>query len=361
VKVEVSTPIVVSGRVRQVMGLFDVPPTERAALSWELPAELVAVDQADWQIGLILGPSGSGKTTIAKALWPDRYLDPRTMKWPADRAVVDAIDAPIKDTTRMLTSVGFGSPPAWLRPFAVLSTGEQFRVELARALLEQDEPVIDEFTSVVDRQVAQYGSATTAKVVRERGRRFVAVTCHFDVMEWLSPDWVYRPDTGVMEWPRGSLQRPAIELEVRGISREAWAVFRPHHYLSGDLHVAARCVGGFIGDECVAFNAYYRFPHPRAKDIMVSSRTVVLPDYQGLGLGGRLTEFVGQMLSTQGYRYRATLAHPALIAHRRHSERWQEITAQNKPSRSKKPKRLVRQHASTRKLITSTFEYVPVE
>jgi nicotinate (nicotinamide) nucleotide adenylyltransferase len=34
----------------------------------------------------------------------------------------------------VLTSVGFGSPPAWLRPYDVLSGGERFRCDLARAL-----------------------------------------------------------------------------------------------------------------------------------------------------------------------------------------------------------------------------------
>jgi len=358
--IEVSSPVKRTGRVRQVEGLFDVPASELSSVSWELPSELIEVDAADWEIGLIVGPSGSGKSTIARELWPDRYLDPKQLAWEADRAIVDQIKAPIKQTTQMLTSVGFGSAPAWLRPFRVLSTGEQFRVELARALLEGENPVVDEFTSVVDRQVAQYGSATTQKVVRSRGQRFVAVTCHFDVIEWLSPDWVYRPDTGVMEWPRGSLQRPEIQLEVRGVSREAWPVFRPHHYLSGNLHAAARCVGGFIGDECVAFFAYYRFPHPKAKDIMIGHRVVVLPDYQGFGFGSRLCDFTGQLLAGDGDRLRITTAHPARIHHMRKSPRWEESSAQNSPSRSRKPKRLVKQHASTRKLATKTFEYLPV-
>ena len=107
--------------------------------------------------------------------------------WPRDRAVVDAIKAPVKGPARMLTAVGFGSPPAWLRPYHALSTGEQFRAKLARVLLELQEPVVDEFTSVVDRQVAKFGSEAVAKEVRRRDGRFVALTCHFDVIEWLEP------------------------------------------------------------------------------------------------------------------------------------------------------------------------------
>lgn len=356
----VETPVHRSGRVRQVEGMFDVPPSEQSKLTWELPDELTGIeDEDDWKVGLIVGPSGSGKSTIARELFEHRVVE--GFVWPEDRAIVDAIDAPIRDVVKTLTAVGFGSPPNWLRPFHVLSTGEQFRATMARALLEFEGQTIavDEFTSTVDRQVAQVASSAVAKSVRRGSGKLVAVTCHYDVIDWLQPDWVFRPDTGEMK--RRHLQRrPALDLEIRGVSREAWAVFRRHHYLSGDLHAAARCVGAFYGDECIAFNAYYRFPHPRAKNIMVSHRTVVLPDYQGLGIGVRLTEFVGQMLHEQGDRYRATLAHPALIAARRKSPRWEETVGQNKPSRSRKPKRLVKQHASSRKLATTTFEYVPI-
>lgn len=360
-QLEVATEIKRSGRVQQVESLFDIPAAARSVLRWDVPDSLLGVyDEPDWNIGLIVGPSGSGKTTIAADTWPERYVPPDDPSWPRDRAVVDAISAPVRETTKMLTAVGFGSPPAWLRPYHVLSTGEQFRARLARILLEADEPVVDEFTSVVDRQVAKFGSEAVAKAIRRRGQRFVALTCHFDVIEWLSPDWVYRPDTEQMEWPRGSLQRERIELEVRRVGREAWTVFGPHHYLSGELHVAARCIGAFIEDECVAFCAYYRMPHPRAKNIMANHRTVVLPDYQGLGLGGRLVEFVGAMLHADGDRFRTTTAHPAFIAYMRGSPFWAEAKTQNAPSRSAKPKRLTKQHASTRKLVTKTFEYVPI-
>src|SRR6185369_3509378 len=109
-------------------------------------------------------------------------------------AVVEAFPPAlgIKDIALLLSSVGFSSPPAWLRPFHLLSTGEQFRVSLALLLAHAQRGsrvVCDEFTSVVDRTVAQIGSAALARTVRARGRQFIAVTCHEDVEEWLRPDW----------------------------------------------------------------------------------------------------------------------------------------------------------------------------
>ena len=124
---------------------------------------------------------------------------------------------PIKEITRLFTAVGFSSPPSWIKPYSVLSNGEQFRCDLARALAEGGRRkaegrrnaadassiippssfrlplvVFDEFTSVVDRNVARVVSAAIAKGIRsgQIGCRFVAVTCHYDVTEWLEPDWV---------------------------------------------------------------------------------------------------------------------------------------------------------------------------
>jgi ABC-type polar amino acid transport system ATPase subunit len=71
------------------------------------------------------------------------------------------------------------------------------RVDVARALcLPQKRIVFDEFTSVVDREVAKIGSYAISKAVRaQSGKQFIAVTCHFDVIDWLEVDWVYNTDT----------------------------------------------------------------------------------------------------------------------------------------------------------------------
>jgi ABC-type dipeptide/oligopeptide/nickel transport system ATPase subunit len=59
------------------------------------------------------------------------------------------------EITKSLCSVGFASPPDWLKSYDCLSQGEKMRVDIARALC-LDKPVIvfDEFTSVVDREIA---------------------------------------------------------------------------------------------------------------------------------------------------------------------------------------------------------------
>lgn len=68
------------------------------------------------------------------------------------------------------------------------------RCDLARAILSEKELfVFDEFTSVVDRNVAKIGSLAMQKAIRQSDnkKQFIAVTCHFDVIEWLQPDWIF--------------------------------------------------------------------------------------------------------------------------------------------------------------------------
>src|SRR5262245_11777991 len=156
ITVNLSAPIRRSFRVEQVAGMFDVPIEER--MSHTLTAEVPEMDE-DWTIGAIVGPSGSGKTTLARAAFGDALFKPRA--WPRDRAIIDVLgeansecriqnaerttqdasafcnlnsELGIKQLTRLLTAVGLGSPPTWLKPYRVLSTGERFRADLLRAM-----------------------------------------------------------------------------------------------------------------------------------------------------------------------------------------------------------------------------------
>ena len=142
-----------SVRVKQLEGMFDVPAAEKCRLEWkgELP-----IEKKDWNIGLIVGPSGSGKSTILREV----FGEPKTFRWKANSVVDDFAERfSIEEIAAVCGAVGFNTIPAWIRPFAVLSNGERFRVELARRLLECGDPIlIDEFTSVVDRQVAKIAS-----------------------------------------------------------------------------------------------------------------------------------------------------------------------------------------------------------
>jgi ABC-type polar amino acid transport system ATPase subunit len=153
------------------------------------------IEDDDWQVGVIVGRSGSGKTSIAKQLFPDAYI--RGFEY-THKCVLDDFPEGLEtgDITKALSSVGFASPPDWLKSYDCLSQGEKMRVDIARALcLNQRLIVFDEFTSVVDREIAKVSAYAISKAVRRSKKKFIAVTCHYDVVDWLEPDWVFCTDT----------------------------------------------------------------------------------------------------------------------------------------------------------------------
>jgi GNAT superfamily N-acetyltransferase len=173
---------------------------------------------------------------------------------------------------------------------------------------------------VVDRTVAKVASAALSQGIR-RGTirvRFVAVTCHYDVAEWLAPDWVLDMASGQLS--RRSLRRPAIELEIRRAPRSAWASFARHHYLSGSLAPQARCYVATWNGAPVYFAA--TLPSIARKGHRRFTRVVTLPDFQGIGIGMRSTEAIARLYRDAGYRISITSSHPALVRHCQHSPQW---------------------------------------
>jgi ABC-type uncharacterized transport system YnjBCD ATPase subunit len=353
----VESPVVDSPRVAQCRGLFDLPLAKASRLEWQINLPL---QERDWSIGLITGPSGCGKSTIARRLWPSEIA--HDFSWPADRSLLDAFPtaASIKEITALLSSVGFSSPPAWLRPFDVLSTGQQFRVTLARLLAEalarpapRPPIVLDEFTSVVDRTVARVGSAALARTVREHKLQFVAITCHDDVIAWLQPDWTYEPAENRFTW-RCLQRRPTVALEVVRCQASAWPLFAPHHYLSGALVRSAVCFLACWNERPVAFSAWLPFVgmgRPGRRE----HRTVTLPDFQGVGIGNTLSATIASLWKGLGYRALSTTTHPAMIRARCRSPLWRLNRA---PSLAATREGRLRglKHATTR--LTAGFEYV---
>jgi ABC-type ATPase with predicted acetyltransferase domain len=177
-------------RVASVCGMFDLCSEKiEERFSGSLNFE------HDWQIGLIVGRSGTGKTTIAKQLFKKEYI--KNFSY-SDSAVIDDMpqECSFQEIVSTLNAVGFSSPPSWLKKYSVLSNGEKMRVDLARALLDENDLfVFDEFTSVVDREIAKILSFASQKSIRKTNKKFIAVTCHYDVEDWLLPDWVFSADT----------------------------------------------------------------------------------------------------------------------------------------------------------------------
>ena len=374
-----SCPVHSSYRVQQVAGMFDVAVAEKAERTFCFDPP--PLDES-WSIGCIVGPSGSGKSAIAKHLFGENYYTGG--HWNSDQAVIDGFgDLSIKDITSMLTVVGFSSPPSWIKPYSVLSNGEQFRCDLARALLgagtnqsplsparervrvRGEEPidapnsphpsplpvgegnklvVFDEYTSVVDRNVAQIASAALAKGIKS-GKipcRFVAVTCHYDILEWLEPDWVLDTATGkvTVYSPEGRLlRRPSIELEIFRCERRLWEMFKTHHYLSSNLAKSCRCYAALWNANPVAFCAL--IPQQGQERWYRVSRIVTLPDYQGIGIGSAFLDSLAVLYVEQGFRFSITASHPSVLSHCKRSKHWKAINVMKTGSKHSKGRAVV--------------------
>lgn len=466
VTVHLESPISRTFRVAQVTGMLDLTFPDR--LTHSLTAEVPGLDQP-WTIGAIVGPSGSGKTTLARAAFGEAIWQPR--EWPAGRAIIDCLgddsrqqtqdkgrtSTSIKGVMRVLTAVGLGSIPTWLKPYHILSTGERFRADLARALIEcyrgpahrhgdtnvpRHSPlrasvppceippllIIDEFTSSLDRTIAKTTSAALARLLR-RGEnnahsqissspclplspsprlslvprpRFIALTCHHDILPWLSPDWVLDLAEPPFRAPRSDLRArwrpypsPALHLQIDRVPQSTWQRFAPYHYLTGGLAASATCYGAFLtgpadgnterqtqrsspplrasSSALRASNSPLRAPSsalradpiafcavvaalgwPKTKRI---TRLVVLPEFQGLGIAALLAEQVATREQARGNRVTITANHPAILSHCSHSPRWRYLGL--KKNGSTRQRYAGREVKSSIGRAVASFEFVP--
>lgn len=174
----------------------------------------------NWQIGVIYGNSGTGKSTIAKELF--KITD--EFEWD-NNAVIDNFDdgLTVDEITKMFFSVGFSSSPSWLKPFHVLSNGEKMRVNFARAMLENDFVVFDEFTSVVDRDVAKTMCLAINKFLKNHPeKKFIAVSCHSDILDYLDYDWAFNTNEMEMDFFTGNAKNKSSKFAgVPGMNGES--------------------------------------------------------------------------------------------------------------------------------------------
>ena len=285
----------------------------------------VPIFPKQFEIGLIVGSSGSGKSTILKKCFGEE----EHIEWDNKKSIASHFGS-FDEASNKFGAVGLNSIPTWLKPYCVLSNGEKFRADLARRL--KTGGVIDEFTSVVNREVAISCSCAIEKYIRKNKlSNIVFCSCHDDIIPYLQPTWIYNTDKH--EFYNGRyLCRPKINIKISPCGRNAWDMFKRHHYLSGDLNNASTCYLATYKDIPIAFVALLALPGRDVKHAWREHRVVVMPDYQGMGIGNKISETIAQSYIEKGCRYFAKTSNPRMGEHRQNSEKWRP-TVNNKCSR----------------------------
>jgi len=279
----------------------------------------------EYQIGLLVGSSGSGKTTILNSVFGNE----EECRWDSKKSIASHF-TDFAEASEKFGAVGLNSIPTWLKPYGVLSNGEKFRADVARKL--HDDAAIDEFTSVVNREVARSCCVSLEKYIRSKGLwRITFCSCHDDIIPYLRPDWIYNTDTHKFYSGR-YLRRPEIRIGIRPCNRQIWDTFKRYHYLSGDINSSANCYLGIYDDQPIAFGAVIAMPCGTLKHAYREHRVVVLPDYQGMGIGNKFSEAIAEAYHNAGCRYFSKTANPRMGVHRDNSPYWR-ATSKNRRKR----------------------------
>jgi len=314
--------------------------------------------QNDFSIGVIYGSSGSGKSSMLK-----QFGEEQELVWNYNKTIASHFDS-VEDAIERLGAVGLNTVPTWAKPRNVLSNGEGFRCDLARRL--GSNIVIDEFTSVVNRDVAKSCSLSLYKYVkRKKLKNIVLATCHDDILEWLQPDWVFNTD--VRQFASRGLVRQPIEIRIVKGQKKYWELFKKHHYLTEELPSSVQVYLALWGDRIVGFSSTISLPGwtPPLYDGDTrlkwrEARTVVLPDFQGLGIGTRISDAVGEIMLEQNVRYYSKTSHIRMGEYREKSPLWRATVSNLKDRSSDKHDHKKRLIPLARDRICYSHEYIGI-
>ena len=92
--------------------------------------------------------------------------------------------------------------------------------------------------------------------------------------------------------------------------------------MNGDIAKGAKCFGLYDGNKIIGFLGVLHFPHPKNKKIKRVTRLVILPDYQGIGLGVSFLNSIGKIYLENGFDFRIVTSAKNLIYALNKSKKW---------------------------------------
>lgn len=127
--------------------------------------------------------------------------------------------------------------------------------------------------------------------------------------------------------------------------------------MNTELATAAVCFGLYDEDNIIGFCGVLHQPHGRNKKLKRVSRLVILPDYQGIGLGTKFLEIVAKYFTKNGFDFGIVTSAKNMIHALRKAEKWKMIGWEISKCSSNKSAIDFRRK-SMRKIKTARFRYV---
>ena len=299
----------------------------------EINAWLKPQSLSDWNIILVLGASGSGKSTVLREIGTISEAHFEGHK----PLISEFSNLSPKEAADLLSAMGLASVPSWLHPYEVLSNGERYRADLAKIISEArdgDTIIVDEYTSVVDRNVAFAMSNSLERYVRKHNIKIILASCHYDIVDWLRPDYIFDLNKGgALERCDCLRPRPSISLQVHRTESDTWFFFKKHHYMTEEMNMGAYCFCFTWDNKLVGFVSALSNPCKGITNAWRFSRIVVMPDFQGMGIGCQITEFIASIFKANGLRMYIKTVNPRLGEYIKKSEKWR-ATAMNGKTRT---------------------------
>lgn len=362
--VELISPVSKSYRCKRAADSLDIDVDKKAIHRLAVNADL----ETPYNIGLILGASGSGKTSLAKTIFgQDCFKTILDETKPIIEQFPETYD--YETCAKILAGVGLTQVPCWIRPVYTLSNGQKARAEAALMMCRDDLTIIDEWTSVVDRTVAKVMSHCIQKHARAESKRIILLSCHYDVVDWLNPDWVIDCNKQTytdrrLLW-RENQRAERLQFTIRETDKSSWRYFSKYHYLSDKLPGGlCRYFGLFHGQDQIGFICYANYVPfrqeqklRREKMLMHANRIVVHPDYAGIGLGILMTNETARYMASQNFRVMCKFSSVPVYKAMNKSPFWRLLSVDRQVGLKLSGKKMDRKSGFRENIKTYTFEY----
>lgn len=278
---------------------------------------------------LITGDSGSGKSALLKMIKADLGDEAQDVKDIAiqdDKPIIETLGANTAEAIEALSKVGLNDAFIFLRSYSQLSDGQKHRYQTALlAASGKSFWIIDEFSSVLDRDTAKILAFNLQKLARRLGKAVIAATTHHDLLRDLAPNVHihkrYGKEVTVRYYPKAKATGCTLtnRMAIKQGTREDYEALSDFHYRDSHLPPTKKIFTLMRREELCGVIVYCS-PSPlcfgRAKvwkgditalnrEVSSVSRVVVHPKYRSIGLGVKL---VGDTLPIVGTRCVETVA-----------------------------------------------------